>query len=89
MPKPTKRAPVKSSSSTKKKAAKKATKAKPAKKANKATVSPADEAAYVEMLIRTGQAVPAGRALPPSATHVVVTDKKGAPKAVRRRASIS
>jgi septum formation inhibitor MinC len=88
MPKPTKRAPVKSSS--KKKTAKTASRAKPAKKAKKpATVSPADEAAYLEMLIRTGQAVPAGRALPAGATHVVVTDDKGTTKAVRRRFSIS
>lgn len=77
MPKPTKRAPVKSSTKT----------AKPAK--TSAAPTPADEAAYLEMLVKTGQAVPAGRKLPPGVTHVVVTDEKGAPKAVRRRASIS
>lgn len=92
MPKPTKRAPVKSSSK-KKKTAKTASKAKPAKKAKKAkkaTVSPADEAAYLDMLIRTGQAVPAGKGtLPPGATHVLVPDDQGKVKAARRRFSIS
>ena len=77
MPKPTKRAPVKSPSKI----------AKTAKKP--ATPTPAEEAAYLEMLVKTGQAVPAGRKLPPGATHVVVTDDTGAAKAVRRRFSIS
>lgn len=78
MPKPTKRAPVKPPTK----------KAKTAKTA--ATPTPEDEAAYLEMLTRTGQAVPAGRGkLPAGATHVVVTDDAGAAKAVRRRFSIS
>lgn len=81
MPKPTKRAPVKSSSS------KTAKKAKPAEPPGAPT--PADEAAYLAMLVKTGQAVPAGRKMPAGATHVVVTDDTGAAKAVRRRFSIS
>jgi septum formation inhibitor MinC len=65
MPKPTKRVPVKLSSSKKAKTAK-------AKKAVKA-VTKADEAAYLEMLIKTGQAVPAGQGkVPAGATHVLV-----------------
>lgn len=81
MPKPTKRAPVKSSPS------KTAKKVKPA--ASFAPPTPEDEAAYLEMLIKTGQAAPAGRRMPAGATHAVVADDKGAPKAVRRRFSIS
>ena len=92
MPKPTKRAPVKSSSSKTAKKQKVATKKKTAAKTKKAakTVTKADEAAYLEMLVKTGQAVPAGRgALPPGATHVLVPDDQGKVKAVRRRYSIS
>jgi hypothetical protein len=81
MPKPTKRAPVKSSSP---KTAKKTTPA-----ASSAPPTPEDEAAYLEMLIKTGQAVPAGRRMPAGATHVVVTDDTGAVRAARRRFSIS
>lgn len=78
MPKPTKRAPVKSSSkeAKTKKAAKRVTKA--------------DEAAYLEMLVKTGQAVPVGRGkVPAGATHVLVPDDQGIVKAVRRRFSIA
>lgn len=92
MPKPTKRAPVKSSSSkTTKKSAKTKTATKNAKTTKAAkTVTKADEAAYLEMLVKTGQAVSAGRgALPPGATHVLVPDDQGKVKAVRRRYSIS
>lgn len=79
MPKPAKRAPVKSPASPKK--------ARPA--AKNSPLSPADEAAYLEMLIKTGQAVPAGRGpLPSGATHVLETDDAGRVKPVRRRASI-
>ena len=86
MPKPTKRAPVKSSSTKTAKTQKVATKKKTAAK----KVTKADEAAYLEMLVKTGQAVPAGRgALPPGATHVLVPDDQGKVKAVRRRYSIS
>jgi septum formation inhibitor MinC len=84
MPKPTKRAPVKSSSKTKTKT-KAANTARPTKKAQP---TPSDEAAYLEMLIKTGQAAPAGRRMPAGATHVVVTDDTGKAKAVRRRFSI-
>lgn len=91
MPKPTRRAPVKSSSKTAKttkKTAKTTKKAKTTKAAT--TVTKADEAAYLEMLVKTGQAVPAGRGkLPPGATHVIVPDDQGKVKAVRRRYSIS
>ncbi len=77
MPKPTKRAPVKSSPS------------KTAKKAKPAAAS-ADEAAYLEMLVKTGQAVPAGRGkMPAGVTHELVPDGHGHVKAVRRRFSIS
>jgi len=78
MPKPTKRAPVKSPASPKK--------ARPAKDT---PLSPDDEAAYLEMLIKTGQAVPAGRGpMPSGATHVLETDATGQVRPVRRRASI-
>jgi hypothetical protein len=82
MPKPTKRAPVKSSPS------KTAKKAKPAASSAPPTPTPEDEAAYLEMLIKTGQAVPAGRTMPAGATHAVVTDDTGAVRAARRRFSI-
>lgn len=79
MPKPTKHAPVKPSSKT----------AKTTRTAATPTPTPEDEAAYLEMLVKTGQAVPAGRKMPAGATHVVLPDDTGAPKAVRRRVSIS
>jgi len=86
MPKPTRRAPVKSPKSPKR--AKAAPTARLAE--NAATPSPADEAAYLEMLIKTGQAVPAGRGkMPPGATHELVPDARGHVKAVRRRFSIA
>jgi hypothetical protein len=79
MPKPTKSAPVKSSASPKK--------ARPAAKTSEP--SAADEAAYLDMLIKTGQAVPAGRGpMPSGATHALETDDAGRVKPVRRRASI-
>ena len=82
MPKPTKRAPVKSSPS------KTAKKAKPAEPP--AAPTRADEAAYIEMLVKTGQAVPAGRGkMPSGVTHELVPDGHGHVKAVRRRFSIS
>ncbi len=49
-----------------------------------------EEAAYLETLIKTGQAVPVtGGRMPPGATHVLVKDEVGGVKAVRRRFSIS
>lgn len=49
-----------------------------------------EEAAYLETLIKTGQAVPvSGGKLPPGATHALVKDDVGGVKAVRRRFSIS
>ena len=81
MPKPTKRVPVKSSAKTKR--------AKTTKKAA-TKVTKADEAAYLEMLVKTGQAVPVGAGtVPAGATHVLVPDDQGHVKAVRRRFSIS
>ncbi len=86
MPKPTKRVPVKSSSKTATMAKTKRAKTKKAA----ATATKADEAAYLEMLVKTGQAVPVGTGkLPAGATHVLVPDDRGQVKAVRRRFSIS
>lgn len=49
-----------------------------------------EEAAYLETLIKTGQAAPvSGGKLPPGATHALVKDEEGGVKAVRRRFSIS
>lgn len=49
-----------------------------------------EEAAYLDTLIKTGQAVPAsGGKMPPGATHELVKDEVGGVKAVRRRFSIS
>ncbi len=88
MPKPTKRAPSTSSSSKK---TTNVTKTKTAKTKKAATkVTKADEAAYLEMLVKTGQAVPAGKGkVPAGVTHVLVPDDQGTVKAVRRRFSIS
>ena len=86
MPKPTKRVPVKLSSKTATMAKTKRAKTKKAA----ATATKADEAAYLEMLVKTGQAVPAGKGkVPAGVTHVLVPDDQGTVKAVRRRFSIS
>lgn len=91
MPKPMKRAPVKSSSKTSTAAKQaKAKTAKAPKRTRAAKRAQAEDAAYLEMLIRTGQAVPAGRGkLPPGVTHELVPDARGKVKAVRRRFSIA
>lgn len=56
----------------------------------KTSPSKKEEAAYLETLIKTGQAAPvSGGKLPPGATHALVRDEEGGVKAVRRRFSIS
>jgi hypothetical protein len=49
------------------------------------------EAAYIETLIKTGEAAPLTEdgKLPAGATHVIVEDEQGHVKAVRRRFSIT
>lgn len=50
---------------------------------------PADEEAFVETLIETGQASERpGEPLAPGETHEVVRDEKGRPTAIRRRTSL-
>lgn len=53
--------------------------------------SPEEAAAYLEALVKSGQAVPVtpGEPLPAGATHAIVKGDDGQPRAVRRRFSIS
>jgi hypothetical protein len=54
-------------------------------------VSPEEEAAFLEALIQSGQAVPVDSdgKLPAGATHKIVEDETGKLKVVRRRFSIT
>jgi hypothetical protein len=53
--------------------------------------SPKHEAAYIETLIKTGEAAPLTKEgkLPAGATHALIEDEQGHVKAVRRRFSIT
>ena len=66
-------------------------KSKPVKKRVKKHPAAADEAAFTEALIESGQAAPLDSQgkLPAGATHKIVTDEAGQLKVVRRRFSMT
>lgn len=75
-------------------AVKPAAASKPAKSAPSQSVEPPtakEAAAYLDTLVKSGQAVPVtpGKPLPAGATHEIVKDADGHVTAVRRRFSVS